>query len=360
MSRRRGTIHTRDGRLYARLTWGRPDGTRASREKQVQKKSEGWRLINQWLEEISQHGDRAVEVDKLTFNDLAKHVRDTYFVAPIVRHGKRVSGANTWQDQRTRLEVARAYFGKRKLRSITWGDVEKFKRERLAEPTWRGDERAVATVNRELSVLRRAFNIAKAEGWITRNPFEMGRSLIEAAHENKRDRILTVAEERRLLAECKSRQAHLFPILICALDTGMRQGEIFSLTAGDVDLPARLISLRSTNTKTQQARQIPISKRLVAELEKLIPFREPDERVFGIESNVKRSFATACRRAGIEGLHFHDLRHTAATRWIQAGMPLTTVSKLLGHSSVITTQRYVNPTPQMLLDVLAIFDSESS
>jgi integrase len=88
--------------------------------------------------------------------------------------------------------------------------------------------------------------------------------------------------------------------------------------------------------------------------------RESAELVFGIEDNVKKSFTSACRRAGITGLHFHDLRHTAATRWIQAGIPVTTVSRLLGHADIKTTYRYVNPTPQMLADVLAVFDSHAA
>jgi integrase len=356
-NKQRGTIRNRDGKLSARLTWTRANGKRGEREQRVETKSEAWRLIREWLLELDEQGDKAFDVQKLTFSDLADHVRDRHFVEPIERDGRRISGVRTWKDRRRILEVCRAFFGKRLLRSITWGDVEQFRRARLSVPTWRGDERAIATVNRELAALRLAFNVAKAEGWIKRNPFEMGRNLIEVAHEVKRERILTIEEEARLLPECVGPSAHLRPILICAIDTGMRQGEIFTLTAADVNLDTRLISIRSTNTKTQRARQVPISVRLLAEMRALIPFREPDERVFGIESNIKTSFRTACERAGIEGLRFHDLRHTAATRWIQAGIPVTTVSRLLGHADIQTTMRYVNPTPQMLADVLSIFDA---
>lgn len=356
MAQRRGSIHTRDGKLYARLTWTKTDGRRASREKQVTKKTEGWRLIDGWLREIEHHGEKAADINNLTFDRLADHVRDNYFVAPVIRNGRRVSGCNSWQDRRGKLEICREYFGRRRLRSITAGDVEKFKRERLNTPTWRGDERTIATVNRELATLRRALSIAQAEGWIVKNPFE-GRGLIEVAHEVKRDRILTPEEEARLLAACTGKRAHLKPIILCALDTGMRQGEIFTLIISDVDPAARMISIRSTNTKTQQARQVPITRRLLSHLEGLLRHREPDELVFGIEDSVKRSFASACRDAGIAGLRFHDLRHTAATRWIQVGLPVPVVAKLLGHSSIQTTMRYVNPTPAMLSEALSIFDS---
>jgi integrase len=58
---------------------------------------------------------------------------------------------------------------------------------------------------------------------------------------------------------------------------------------------------------------------------------------------VKRSFKTACKRAGVENLRFHDLRHTAATRLVESGIPLHAVSKLLGHSSIRVTERYSHP-----------------
>lgn len=357
MPRRPGSIHERDGHLYARLTWVKPDGKRGSREHRVKNKSEGWRLIDEWRRESERAGDRLVNRRTITFNDLADHVRDNYFVAPVYRAGRRVSGSRSWEDRRGKLEISRRYFGKRLLHSITWADLEAFKRDRLRTPTWRSDERAIATVNRELATLRRALSIAKAEGWIDKNPFDAGTTpLIEVAHEEKRQRILTIEEEARLLAACGGRRFHLRAILICALDTGMRQGEIFTLKISDVNIEKRLITLLAFNTKTQTARQVPISRRLLAELQPLIYDRDLDELVFGISNHVKRSFGGACKDAGITGLRFHDLRHTAATRWIEAGVPVTTVSRLLGHSSVVTSYRYVNPTPQMLADVLAIFD----
>lgn len=361
MSRRRGSVHKRDGQLYARLTWIKPSGQRASKEARIKTKTEGWQLINAWLVELEAKGQTAFDRSKATFNDLADYVRDNYFIEPVYRDGKRLSGSRTWKDRRSKLEIARAYFGRRLLKSITWGDLEKFKRERLQTPTWRNQDRAISTVNRELSTLRRAFSIARAEGWIDRNPFEQGTTpLIEVSHETKRDRILTQAEEKELLDYCEltPKCSHLRPILICALDTGMRQGEIFKLRVKDVDLAKRLLFIRSSNTKTQTARQVPISKRLLLELQIVTTGKRPGDLVFGITNHVKRSFERVCKRAKVAGLRFHDLRHTAATRWIEAGIPLPTVSRLLGHTSVITTYRYVNPTTQMLREALDAFDQQ--
>jgi integrase len=194
-------------------------------------------------------------------------------------------------------------------------------------------------------MLRRMLTVAQREGWILRNPFAAGDSLISLAAENKRERILTRDEEVKLLAACKTPQrAHLKAILICALDTGMRQGEIFSLRWRDVDLEERILNIQAFHTKTMKERQVAITTRLAIELERL-KASAPDDRdglVFGILDNVKRSFTAARSKAGLKDLRFHDLRHTAATRLVGAHIPLSEVGRILGHTQANTTYRYVN------------------
>jgi len=78
----------------------------------------------------------------------------------------------------------------------------------------------------------------------------------------------------------------------------------------------------------------------------------PDSRIFTYHNkplrDIRTAFKNACKRAGIKGLRFHDLRHTFATRLILSGVDLATVSKLLGHSSIQMTMRYSHPTPEAL------------
>ena len=91
-------------------------------------------------------------------------------------------------------------------------------------------------------------------------------------------------------------------------------------------------------------RQVAITTRLAIELERL-KTSAPDDRngsVFGILDNVKRSFTAARRRAGLNDLRFHDLRHTAATRLVGAHIPLSEVGRVLGHTQSNTTHHYVN------------------
>lgn len=148
------------------------------------------------------------------------------------------------------MKVLREHFGAKRLRTITYTQIEEYRNRRLRETTKRKTLRSIATVNRELSLLRRVLNVAKRDGWIIRNPFDVGESLIHTADERPRERILSYAEEDRLLAMCTGRREHLRGVLICALDTGMRRGEIITLTSGDVSLEERTISLRALNTKT--------------------------------------------------------------------------------------------------------------
>jgi len=188
-------------------------------------------------------------------------------------------------------------------------------------------------------------NVAQREGWILRNPFVAGDSLISVADEQKRERILKREEEAKLLAACDTPQrAPLRAILMCALDTGMRQGEIFSLRWRDVEFENGLLNIQAFHTKTMKERQVAIITRLALELERLRASApdNPNGLVFGISDNVKRSFGAARGDAGLKDVRFHDLRQTAATRLVGAHVPLSEVGRVLGHTQANTTYRYVN------------------
>jgi integrase len=183
--------------------------------------------------------------------------------------------------------------------------------------------------------------------------------LISLADENKRERILTREEEVKLLVACETPlRAHLKAILICALDTGMRQGEIFSLRWHDVDCENGLLNIQAFHTKTMKERQVAITTRLALELERLeaSPPDNADGLVFGIIDNVKRSFTAARNKAGLKDVRFHDLRHTAATRLVGAHIPLSEVGRVLGHTHANTTYRYVNANVETAKRAAAALD----
>ena len=178
-----------------------------------------------------------------------------------------------------------------------------------------------------------------------------------------RERILTREEETRLLVACttpesQGKRSHLRPLLIMALDTGMRRGEIVKLKWSDVDFERRSISVRATTTKTLRPRTIGMTSRLHAELLARWGASEQnaDALVFGM-ADVKKSFAAACKAAGIEGFRLHDARHTAITRMIRAGMPAGEVMKISGHTQMTTFARYVNVDHQTATRAAAALDA---
>lgn len=298
---------------------------------------------------------KSFEAPEMTFDDLADFYQVTYLVEPEYRDGRKIAGLRSKYDCEKRLKPLREFFGKKRLRTITHGDLQRYRTYRLKTPIIVGRNtkgtdkmgkpkerpRSIATVHRELSIMRRVLNVAVANSWIVRNPFQQGEPLIKPGEESPRERIISREEEQRLLAACHDEREHLRAILICALDTGMRRGEIFSLIWSDINFDSGLITIRAFNTKTMRERQIGMTERLTAELKKLSALQNGD-LVFGIKTHAQHSFDKAKKKAGLADLRFHDLRHTHATRLVGAQMPLAEVGRVLGHTQPSTTFRYVN------------------
>lgn len=107
----------------------------------------------------------------------------------------------------------------------------------------------MATVNRELAWLRAILSFAVENDWLIKNPFAKTKGIISMTAEVERDRVLSFAEEERLLAACIKERTHLRPVIICALDTAMRRGEIFKMRWQDVNFETNEIYIPQTNTK---------------------------------------------------------------------------------------------------------------
>jgi integrase len=129
----------------------------------------------------------------------------------------------------------------------------------------------------------------------------MGEPLIDRSAERRRERILTLDEEKRLLASCTGRRKHIRPLIICLLDTGARRGETFKLKFSDLDFEKRLITYQALNTKTLKKRQVAMTSRVYKELTVLWEKsdRDGNSLVFNVRC-VKKAFESACREAGIE------------------------------------------------------------
>src|SRR6266540_1291620 len=368
MRERVGSVVKRKGRgdgakatWWARVTYTDPvTGKRHDRQRRAQSKIDAKELVHTLLAEVDSTGGQSLAREHMTFLDLATYFEKQYLIPAEYVDGRKVAGVRSISPAVAAVKVLKEHFGQRQLRGIIHSDIRSFRAERLSTKTKAGKQRSVAAVNRELEKLRRLLNIAEREGWILRNPMRSGDSLISVADERKRERILTREEELSLLAACENRyQKHLRPILICALDTGMRRGEIFGLKWSDVDFEERVLTIRAFNTKTMQERQVSLTTRLIVELEKLWE-ESPKNRdflVLGFTDNVKKSFTSVRIRSGLPDIRFHDLRHTAATRLVAAHLPLPEVGRVLGHTQANTTYRYVNANIETTRRAAALLDA---
>lgn len=342
------------GYIFARISFKGSDGKRVYRTRKAVSKTHAKELREELLKEYKVGGQSAVDGARMTFNDLVEFYKKHYLTeAKYSSKGKKISGMRTYKDSEYKLPVLIDFFNGRLLRTITAGDIRRFEsayaqtpveyRNKDGEVT-QTKERSTTTVNRHLQLLRRMFHIAYEEGWILRLP----KVTVSAADEDKRDRVLSPAEEQLLLSVCSGT---LRTLVIFALETGMRRGEILSLTAEDIDLQACVINIKALNTKTLRSRKVPISNRLAAELATL-----PQTGKLFTVSSVKRSFKTATQVAGIADLQFRDLRTTYGTRMIQAGLALAETSKLLGHQKPTTTYKHYlgidDSTRQRAIEIL--------
>lgn len=330
---------------YARIVRVDGNGKRKQFTKKAESKSHARRLYDELSETFADRKEKGIEGDKMQFRQLCDVYRETKLV-PAEYHGngdkrRKVAGVRSLKPVLTYLEVLRTHFGAKLVRSITQSDLEKFKLTRLKTKTKHDKERSVADVNRTLALMRQILNFAVQNEWIKKSPF--GSNLISTASENKRKRILTADEERRLLKVCVGDREHLRPILILGIDTAMRKSEILKLRWQDVDLNNRLIIVIAENTKTQTARLIAMTDRVFDELSKLCAesSKKPSEKIFDI-ADFKRSFKTAKRLANVEDFRFHDGRHTGASRMILAGVSPLLAKEVTGHSDLKMLGRYVN------------------
>jgi len=243
----------------------------------------------------------------------------------------------------TSIQNLTRFFGNPKLDHITPRLIVAYKNKRYT------DGIKPATINRELATLKKAFNLARREWeWCSDNP--VCRVSMEREN-NTRDRWLTVEEEQRLL---QAVSPWLRDVIIFALNTGMRMGEILALTWAGVDLFRRTVTV--FRSKNGERRTIPINSTVLEVLTRKHPARSRmTDLVFHSQaetvldgSNIRRGLNAALRGAKIQDFHFHDLRHTFATRIVQAGVDLYKVQRLLGHKSPIMTQRYAHHYPESL------------
>jgi len=243
------------------------------------------------------------------------------------------------------VKKLKSFLGGRYLYEIDSMLVEKFKIQRAKEVS-------PASVNRELALLKHMFTKAIEWNKANNNPVKKVKLFKE---NNKRLRYLEKEEIAKLL---KNSRSHLKPIVVVALNTGLRRGELLGLKWHDIDFRRNVIHIN--NTKNGEKREIPANEMVKTALirvrkhpESPYVFCKKDGEPY---YNLRKSFFTALEKSGIVNFRFHDLRHTFASQLVMSGVDLNTVRDLLGHKSLEMTLRYSHLSPdhkKRAVDVLA-------
>lgn len=309
-----------DGKPYVRLTYVDAKGKRRDKAKRVDTIEQASAVIAKMKRELGENGPGAWDGETMKWEDLVAEYliqepdSPPWYIKPL------------------------SYFNGRRIRSVGYGDCRRFReyREGVPKQNTDGEQRAVATINREMEYLRRVLLFGCQHGWLMRNPMLDGKTLIPVAQEEKRERIPTPEEEARLLAVCVEPRAHLRLLVIGTLDTGLRKSALQSLKWIHVNWKEKILLVPKPNSENKgRPKVVGLSERLYQILDEAN--REtapaPTDAIFCQVKDFGRSYETACRLAGIEGLRFNDLRHGYATSLMEAGVPEDMAMKAAGHKN---------------------------
>jgi integrase len=281
---------------------------------------------------------KTAEARRHTLADLIdRYVRD---IVPTKRSG---------ESQRRHFVWWRKHYGAYALSDLTPALVSEARDKLAAGSTSRGDRRAHGTVNRYLAALSHACTVAVREwAWLDSNPLRKVRKLTEP---RGRVRFLDEGELARLLAAAReSTNANIYPVVLLAVASGMRQGEILGLRWQDVDLENGRVVLHET--KNGERRVVPLVGAAREALKAHGQVRRIDtDLVFpGIRRkdgttkrcDIRNAWLAVTKQAAIEDFRFHDLRHTTASYLAMNGATLSDIAAVLGHKTLAMVKRYAH------------------
>jgi integrase len=286
------------------------------------------------------------ESRKHTFDQLA----DRYISSVLPRK-------KTAKDQKAQIDWWKEQFGCKVLAEITPSLISECKDRLVNEKTYKGTSRSPATINRYLGALSHVFTVACKEwGWTSDNPLRFVSKLKEP---KGRVRFLNNEERETLLTSCKeSKNSYLYPIVILALSTGMRHGEIMSLTWANVDFERKRIILEET--KNGEKRQVPLAGKALELLRELQYQRFLcTTLIFSSKSllnkpiDIRSAWEAALKRAKTENFRFHDLRHCCASYLAMNGASIVEIAAILGHKTLQMAKRYTHLSDSHLSDVVS-------
>jgi integrase len=288
---------------------------------------------------------KAPEAQRHTVTDLVDR-----YVEEILAH-KPKNASNTQRH----LEWWKAQIGSTLLSDLSAATITEHKNKLLATQTRRKTLMSPATVVRHMAALSHALNIAIRDWeWLDDSPM---RKVTKPRQPRGRERFLSDDERKRLLAVCRqSGSEHLYTVVVVALSTGMRRGEIMGLRWGMIDVALQQIRLHATKNDT--SRSVPLVGHAMELLQRMRPAGcSDDDLVFPGTSrkhstisstvpvelkpvDIKKPWSTAVKKADLSDFRFHDLRHSAASYLAMNGASTVEIAAVLGHKTLAMVKRY--------------------
>jgi integrase len=305
-----------DGTYWARVRYVDESGKTRDKVARAESLADADAKSIELVKKYDKYGDS--QPPPITFNKFAES---------FIPH---IQGQRSYKTSLGFLRTLRDHFGNKRLTAITYKDIEAYAKERRKSVSSRTGKRLKrASVNREIALLSSMFKQAIEQGFATKNPYKDGPPLIKPEQETKRNRVLSEEEEKRLLAACTGRRAHLRPIIVAALDTGATKSQLLRLTWRDVHIGLRTIGFRLR----KGIANVRMGEDLTSALANLrreredewyntpslrsgedAPLLEDWIKPQSIFRDFKTAFSTVCRDAKIKDLRFNDLRYTVKTR----------------------------------------------
>ncbi len=254
------------------------------------------------------------------------------------------------KDQTQQLGWWKMEIGSRTLSDITPSILAECRDKLGREITVRNKTRSPASVVRYMAALSHAFTIAVKEwGWLEDSPM---RKVTKPKEARGRVRFLSDDERIRLLKACKESSNHyLYPVVVLALSTGMRQGEIMNLTWNTVDLNQGRAILHETKNGERRAVAITghalevlkdLNKVRRIDCNLLFPAKESRPQKPQKSIDLRSPWEAAVKKAELQDFHFHDLRHSAASYLAMNGASLAEIAEVLGHKTLQMVKRYAH------------------
>lgn len=345
---------TKDGKTYWGISYTPPGGKTISRAARTTDYRVAQELeLRLRAESASQRKAVANPHDGLTFDSLILQYMEAK--APDLKGKASIDRMAISADHLSK------HFSGMAIEAIKGADVRAYIAKRKAEVTQSGTPPSDATLQKELGLFRAAVNWARTELDLE-IPNQLQGRVPKAS--NVKDRWLTETEASLLLHAAKQSEKapYLASLIVLAINTGMRKSEMLQLTRDRVDIHRHIITLNQTDTKTQRKRFIYLNRNAELALRSLLEMSNSNHVISNKNGkhvrDIKRSFSTAVRVAGLTEVGLHTLRHTCGTWLANAGTPENLIAMVLGHVTGTITRRYTHSDQaiNVMLDVVGKID----